>query len=121
MADYTTFSDGELEEFAKEEQRKQILREVQAHACQQIVLKIQTELAERALRRKGFNYGDMVTVRFRDRQQDFRFEGIDSHHWSGGPRVRLRALTKKGKPFKQPDSYGPSIIPLMTRKEQVHG
>ena len=30
MADYNTFNDGELEEFAKEEQRKQILREVQA-------------------------------------------------------------------------------------------
>ncbi len=121
MADYTTLSDGELEQFAKEEQCKQIRLEAQARASEQIVLKLQTELAERAVRRKGFTYGDMVTVRFRDRQRDFRFEGIDCHHWSGGPRVRLRAFTKKGKPFKQADSYGPSIIPLMTRKEQVHG
>jgi hypothetical protein len=119
--DYTVFSDSDLEQLAKDEQRKQIRLEAQAKACKQTVIELQTELAERAIGRKSIKHGDMVTVHYRDRRRDFRYEGVDCFHWSGRPHVRLRAFTTKGKPFKQADSYGPSLIPYITRKDQRHG
>ena len=121
MVDYTFLSDSDLEQFAKDEQRKRIRLEAEANAAGQTIAKLQTELAERAIRRKSITYGDLVTVHFKDRHRQFRYEGLDCLHWSGGPRIRLRAFTTKGKPFKQADAYGVSLISFMTRKEQVHG
>ena len=121
MFDYDIFTDAELEQAAKDAQHQKNRAEAQAQSAEGTIKRILTELAERAIRRKSIRHGDLVTVRFSDGQEDFRFEGIDRDCPWGRPRIRLRAFTKKGKPFKQANSKAPSIIPFMTRKEQVHG
>jgi hypothetical protein len=119
--DYTVLSDSDLEQMAKDELRKQIRMEAEAEACQRMVFELQIQLAERAMSRKSIKHGDIVTVHFRERQRDFLYEGVNRFHWSLRPRINLRAFTASGKPFKRGDSYGLSLIPYITRKEQSHG
>ena len=121
VIDYTLFTDSDLEQMAKDEQRKEIRFESQAAVCRHTAHKLQTELAERALNKKGIFSGDIVTVHFSEGPRDFRYEGLKHCEWSGSPRIRLRAFTRKGKPFKRADLYRPSLLAYTTRKDRTHG
>lgn len=120
---YSILEDHDIEELAKQEQRKKIRLEAQLEAAEATIGKLQTELAQRAIRGKQISHGDLVTVRFREGQCDCIYEGLDLIHWytPHRPRVRLRSFTKRGKPRKQARSCSPAIIQFMTRKDTTNG
>jgi hypothetical protein len=121
MTDYTPLSDGELEQLARDELRRKIRLEAQADACGATVNRLLAEIAERAICRKSIKRGDLVTVRYRDGCKDYVFEGI-AGWWSGEPRIRLRAFTAKGRPFKRTEMHKITlIIPFLDRKDQRNG
>jgi hypothetical protein len=97
-----------------------LFRSAAASACGETVSRLQAEIATRAISRKSIKSGDLVTVRYRDGCKDYIFEGLDDG-WFGGPLIRLRAFTAKGKPCKQVVTRRSSIIPFIDRKEKRNG
>jgi hypothetical protein len=113
-------TDDELKVMAKDECKKQIRLAANAKACQQTVADLQTELVRRALGRKGIQVGDRVAVNYTDCTEYYQYEGITNgwSNWSRhAPQLVLRAFTRKGKLYKQPDYYDVDLIPHMIKTE----